>query len=159
MQPAGVSGTVTISDRWPYIKIQTLRGKNPTEIHGALSEVCGEFTVDRSTVSRWANRFRGRCMSIDNDPRPGRPRTSRDQRSVKLVAELLKKIVVQHVKNFLKLREQKLRRKMHRNRPQLLVAGPLVLHANARPHIADFITKNFAIMSGKCYLMRPTAQT
>ena len=43
MQPAGVSGTVTISD-------QSLRGKNPTEILGALSEVCGEFTVDHSTV-------------------------------------------------------------------------------------------------------------
>jgi hypothetical protein len=31
--------------------------KNLTEIHSALSEVCGELTVDRSTVSRWANRF------------------------------------------------------------------------------------------------------
>ena len=40
-----------------YIKIETLRRKYPTEIHGALSEVCGEFTVDRSTVSRWANRL------------------------------------------------------------------------------------------------------
>ena len=26
-------------------------------------------------------------MSIDNDPRPGRPRTSTDERSVKLVAD------------------------------------------------------------------------
>ena len=32
-------------------------------------EVCGEFTVDRSTVSRWANHFRGGCMRIDNGPR------------------------------------------------------------------------------------------
>ena len=74
MEPAGVSGTLAISDQKSYI-IETLRGKNPTEIHGALSEVRGEFTVDRSTVSRWANRFRGGCVSIDNDPRPGRPRT------------------------------------------------------------------------------------
>ena len=51
MEPAGVSGTVTISDQRSYIKIKTLRGKNPTEIHSALSEVCGEFTVDHSTVS------------------------------------------------------------------------------------------------------------
>ena len=28
-------------------------------------------------------------MSIDNDPRPGRPRTSTDERSVKLVADAL----------------------------------------------------------------------
>ena len=39
MEPAGVSSTVTISDQRFYIKIKTLHGKNPTEIHGALSEV------------------------------------------------------------------------------------------------------------------------
>ena len=52
MKPAGVSGTVTISDQRSYIKINTLRGKNPTESHGALNKVCGKFTVDCSTVSR-----------------------------------------------------------------------------------------------------------
>ena len=57
-----MSGTVTISDQRSYIKIDTLRSKNPTEIHGASIEVCGEFTVDRSTVSHWANLFRcGLC--------------------------------------------------------------------------------------------------
>ena len=56
---------------------------------GALREVCGELTVDHSTVSHWANRFRGGCVSIDNNARPGRPRTSTDQRSVKLLADAL----------------------------------------------------------------------
>ena len=68
---------------------KTLRGKNPTEIHGALCEVRDEFTVDRSTVSRWATCFRGGCVSIENVPRPGRPRTSTDERGVKLVADAL----------------------------------------------------------------------
>ena len=27
-----------------------------------------------------------------------------------------------------------------------------------RPHIADVVIKNLAIMGGKCYLMRPTVQ-
>ena len=62
-----MSGSVTISDQRSYIKIETLRGKNPTEIHGALNEVCGEFTVDRNTVSRWANYFRSGCVSTDHD--------------------------------------------------------------------------------------------
>ena len=35
----------------------------------ALSEICGEFTVARTKISRWANRFRGDSVSIDNDPR------------------------------------------------------------------------------------------
>ena len=85
MEPAYVSGTLTISDQRSYINIETLRGKNPTEIHGALSKVCGEFTVDHSM----ANRFRGGCVSIDNDRRPGKPRTSTDGRSVRLVADAL----------------------------------------------------------------------
>ena len=69
-----MSGTVTISDQRSYItsKIETLFGRSRTEIHGASSEICGEFTLDSSTVSRWANRFRGGCVSIDNDRRPGR---------------------------------------------------------------------------------------
>ena len=40
---------------------------------------------------------------------------------------MLLKILVQHVKNVVEPREQKLRRKMQ-------VAGPLILHDNARPH-------------------------
>ena len=63
-----------------------IHAKNPTEIHGALSEVCGEFTVDHSMVSRLANCFCVGCVRIDNDPRSGRQRTSTDGRSVKLVA-------------------------------------------------------------------------
>ena len=54
---------------------------------------------------------------------------------------LLKKIVLQHVKNVLPPREQKFCMKMHKNRPQLLVAGPLILHDNYRPYIVDFVTK------------------
>ena len=71
MEPTRESGTVVISDRRSYIKIETLRGKNPIEIHGALSEDCGVFTVNCSMVSRWTNHFRGGCVNIDNDPRPG----------------------------------------------------------------------------------------
>ena len=82
-----MSGTVTISDQRSYIKFENLCRKNPTEIHGALSEVCGEFTVDSNTVSRWANRFRGGCVC--RKPRPGRLRTSTDKRSLKLVADAL----------------------------------------------------------------------
>ena len=78
-----MSSTVTISVQRSYIKIETLRGKNPTEIRGALSE------VDRSTGFRWTNHFHGGCVRIDNDPRPGSLRTSTDERSVKLVADTL----------------------------------------------------------------------
>ena len=89
MASAGASGTVMVEDQRSYIKIETLRDKTPTEIHNALREVCGEQTVDRSAVSRWATRFREGRLTINDDPRPGRPKTSTDEKSVKLVADSL----------------------------------------------------------------------
>jgi transposase len=89
MASASASSTVTFEDQRSYIKIETLRGKRPTEIQSALREVCGEQTVDRSTVSRWATRFHEGRVSINDDPRPGRPKTSTDERSVKLMADFL----------------------------------------------------------------------
>jgi transposase len=66
-----------------------LRGKNPTEIHNALHEVCGDSVVDRSTVSRWASRFCEGRVSIQDDPRSGRPVTAMDDTSVVTVSTLL----------------------------------------------------------------------
>jgi DNA-binding Lrp family transcriptional regulator len=45
--------------------------------------------VDRSTVSRCATRFREGRVAINDDTRPGRPKTSTDERSVRLVADIL----------------------------------------------------------------------
>ena len=70
-------------------KIETLRGKNPTEIHNALHEVCGDSVLDRSTMSRWASRFREGRVSIQEDPRSGRPVTATDDTPVVIVSTLL----------------------------------------------------------------------
>ena len=102
MEPVSVLGIVTISDPRTYIKIKTLHVKNPTEIHGALSDVFGDLTQDRSTVSHWANRFCGDCVSIDNDPIPGRLRTATDKIRLLLAFGITEP------------QEQKLRRKMHK---------------------------------------------
>jgi len=68
MAAVRVSGTVTNDDQRACIKIETLRGKTPAEIHSSLMEVCGVETVDRSTISRWVQRFREGRLSIENDP-------------------------------------------------------------------------------------------
>ena len=46
MAAVRVSGTVTKDDQGACIKIETLRGETPTEIHSSLMEVCGVETVD-----------------------------------------------------------------------------------------------------------------
>jgi len=40
MAAVRVSGTVTNDDQRAYIRIETLRGKTPSEIHSSLMEVC-----------------------------------------------------------------------------------------------------------------------
>jgi histone-lysine N-methyltransferase SETMAR len=80
---------ISHSDRRSYIKIETLRGKNPIEIHNALHEVCGDSVVDRTTVSRWTSCFREGRVSIQDDPRSGRPVTATDDISVVIVSTVL----------------------------------------------------------------------
>jgi hypothetical protein len=89
MASAGALGTVTVEDQRLYIKIETLLSQNPTEIHSALCEICSEQTVDCSTVSHWATHFCAGSFTINDDQRPGRPKTSTDERSVKLVTDVL----------------------------------------------------------------------
>jgi hypothetical protein len=45
--------------------------------------------VDRSTDFRWTTRFREGRITINDDPGPGRLKTSTDEQSVKLVADFL----------------------------------------------------------------------
>jgi len=42
-----------------------------------------------SRVSRWATRFREGGVTINDDVKQGRPKTSTDERSVKIVADCL----------------------------------------------------------------------
>ena len=85
--------------------------------------------MDSSKVSRWANHFCGGCVSIDNDQRPGRPRTSPDERSVKLVADALEEDRHATCDDLSRARGAKT---LQEN-----VQEPTsVLHDNACPHIA-----------------------
>ena len=89
MASAGALDTVTVEDQRSYIEIETLRGQNRTEIHRALHDICGEQTVDCSTVSCWTTHFHEGHVTINDDRRPGSPKTSTDEQSVKLVADFL----------------------------------------------------------------------
>ena len=52
-------------------------------------EVCGVETVDRSTISRWAQRFREGSLSIENDQKSEQTRTSTDDKCVERVLQIL----------------------------------------------------------------------
>jgi hypothetical protein len=75
-----------VSDQRSYIKTETLWGKNPTEIHNALHEVCRDSVVDCGTVSQWASHFYEGWVSIQDDPRSWRPVTTTDDISVVIIS-------------------------------------------------------------------------
>jgi len=65
----------------------------PAEIHGCLQAVCGENTVNRTTVNRWAIKFR-ECepgpANIVDQPRSGKPVSVIDDKHQKQFDELIK---------------------------------------------------------------------
>ena len=65
----------------------------PAEIHRRLQAVYGENTVNRTTVNRWAIKFRecepGRANTVDQ-PRNGRPVSVTDDKHQKQVDELIR---------------------------------------------------------------------
>ena len=136
-----MSGTVTISDQRSYIKIELYAGKIPQK----FTVLWGKFVVSSLwtivwflfglivfVVVVWA-----KTMTKDQE--------GQEHQQMKQLWNLwqmhLKKSIVQHLKYFLELQDQKLCRKMHKNQSQLLVVGPHILHDNARPYIVDVVTK------------------
>ena len=116
--------------------------------------------MDHSTVSRWANRFRGGCVSIDNDPRPGRPRTSTDQRSVKLMADAFEEDLCATCEEL--SRAMGAKTSQENAQEPTSVARAWATHSSQQCSPAYYgccNQKTSTIMGEKCYLMRPKVQT
>ena len=65
----------------------------PAEIHRRLQAAYGENTVNRTTVNRWAIKFREcepDCVNNVDQPRSGRPVSVTDDKHQKQVDELIK---------------------------------------------------------------------
>ncbi|CAK9799257.1 Protein GVQW3 [Anthophora plagiata] len=84
------SGRISAIELRAYIHIETVSGKKVPEIHAALKEACGRFTVNRSTVQRWHTKFREGRTSIEDEPRAGLPSTvTADNTNASIIATLL----------------------------------------------------------------------
>ena len=74
-------GMSTRLKKCPVTEILSAENVTPAEIHRCLQAVYGENTANRTTVNRWAIKFReyepGRANIVDQ-PRNGRP-VSRDR--------------------------------------------------------------------------------
>lgn len=71
------------------IKFLAKLGRTPTETFEMLKAAYGDQTLSRARVFEWHKRFSSGREDVDDDPRPGRPSTSRNSDNVEKVKELV----------------------------------------------------------------------
>ena len=62
-------------------------GKTPTETFNLLQEVYGDATMSRTRIFEWHKRFREGREDVEDDPKSGKPTTSRTNENVQCVRE------------------------------------------------------------------------
>ena len=65
-------------------------GKTPSEALGMLQKVYGDDTMSRSRVFEWCKRFKEGREDVEDDPRSGRPSTSRNEANVERVKQMVR---------------------------------------------------------------------
>jgi predicted DNA-binding transcriptional regulator len=74
-----------------FIKVETLKGSKPIDIHKDLVQVYSDLALSYPQVRRWAEKFKCGQKSIQNDPR-GRPKnTALTPENIKKVQLLVEK--------------------------------------------------------------------
>ena len=69
------------------LKFLVRLGKTPTETFNLLQEVYGDATMSRTRIFEWHKRFREGREDVEDDPKSGRPTTSRINENVERVRE------------------------------------------------------------------------
>ena len=69
------------------LKFLVRLGKTPTETFNLLQEVYGDATMSRTRIFERHKRFREGREDVEDDPKSGRPTTSRTNKNVERVRE------------------------------------------------------------------------
>ena len=69
------------------LKFLVRLGKTPTETFNLLQEVYGDAMMSRTRIFEWHKRFREGREDVEDDPKSGRPTTSRTNKNVEHVRE------------------------------------------------------------------------
>ncbi len=80
---------VTNLYQWSYIKIKTLQGRTLTKIFNSLRDVCGEGTMNCSTISWWAIKCKKGQKSTEDATHSRRQRTSVDATNASIIASII----------------------------------------------------------------------
>ena len=72
------------------IKFLVKLGKTAAETLSMLKDVYGDQTMSRTRVYEWHKRFTSGRDDVEDDPKPGRPTTSRNDENIQKVNELVR---------------------------------------------------------------------
>jgi len=87
------------------LKFCFLFGKTPTESLEMLQEAFKEQALSRTRVFEWFSRFKKGDLSIEDQPRSGRPSSSRNEENIAKSAKSSTKTVVTPLTSYRKLQE------------------------------------------------------
>ena len=73
------------------LKLLVKLGKSFTEAYAMLKEVYGNECLSRTQVFEWFERFKEGRETTEDDPRPGRPTTSKTDQNIKKIGEIIRK--------------------------------------------------------------------
>lgn len=86
---SNLASSVTIEEQRVFIKFQVLLGTPVHEIEKLLKKTVGNNAMKRPTIIKWVERFQQGETSAQDQPRSGRPKSSRDESHKEKLAVLL----------------------------------------------------------------------
>jgi transposase len=114
------------------IKFCVKLGKTPTETYKILRTVYGDEVLIRSSVFEWFKRFRDGCEDLQDDPRSGRPSTSRNADTIKNVPEMVtrdRRLTLRIMSDELNINTEMIRQILHEDLWKKKICAKFVPHS------------------------------
>ncbi|MBZ5797537.1 hypothetical protein K8353_46760 [Burkholderia contaminans] len=77
-------------EQWVNLKFLVKLGKSFTEGYAMLKEVQGKECLSHTQVFEWFKRFKEGRETTEDDPRPGRPSTSKTDENIVKIGKLIR---------------------------------------------------------------------
>ena len=130
------------------LKFLVKLGKNPTECFKLLKEVYGKDVMSRPRVFEWHKHFKSGCEEVKNDPKSGRPSTTKTDENIKRVKQLVRsdrRLTVRMIADELSLNRESVRTILLHDLGMWKVCSklvPMILSEDQKQHRVTFLQRH-----------------
>lgn len=127
------------------VKLCVKLGKSPTETYNLLKELYGDGCLSRSRIFNWFKKFKEGREVIEDDPRPGRPRTSRTEANIKNVGEIVQRnpnLGIRAVAKLSNLDRETVRQILHQNFNVTKICSKIVTRPDMKHKFKESFTES-----------------